>query len=177
MKIYLRFLLPVLICCGSGPSATAQDTTKNKIPCTMPEAKQFDFWVGEWDLEWDGANNTKVKGFNTIQKILGGCVIQENFKDPSAAFLGISVSMYNPRMNKWQQTWVDNQGSYLDFTGEFKDGKMTLQREFTVKNKKISQRMIFYNITEKQFDWNWEHSGDDGKTWSLDWKIHYTRKS
>ena len=36
---------------------------------------------------------------------------------------GLSVSLFNARSGKWQQTWVDNEGAYLDFVGEFKDGR------------------------------------------------------
>ena len=32
---------------------------------------------------------------------------------------------------KWKQTWVDNEGGYLDFVGESKDGQMILSREAT----------------------------------------------
>jgi hypothetical protein len=82
------------------------------------------------------------------------------------------------RSGKWKQTWVDNQGSYLDFTGEFKDGQMILGREVQKKDgTKIMQRMVFKNITPNSFDWSWEASNDGGKTWQVQWPIHYTRKS
>jgi len=72
---------------------------------------------------------------------------------------------------------VDNSGGYLEFAGGFEDKKMILSRELITKdNKKVKQRMIFYNITENKLDWNWEKSTDDGKTWQLAWKIHYSRK-
>ena len=45
------------------------------MPCSAPEARQFDFWLGEWDLTWgkDG------RGKNVITSIYDGCVIQERF--------------------------------------------------------------------------------------------------
>jgi hypothetical protein len=90
--------------------------------------------------------------------------------------VGKSFSVYNPRKNLWQQTWVDNYGSYLVFTGGYEEDKMTLVREVVnPEGKKIMQRMIFYNIDENSFDWNWEKSTDEGKSWELSWKIHYTR--
>jgi hypothetical protein len=163
---------------GLSASARGQDNTKKGVPCALPEAGQFDFWVGDWDLEWDGPDHAKVKGSNTVQKILDGCVIQENFSDPSTSFTGMSVSMFNTHLNKWQQTWVDNQGSYLDFVGEFSGGRMVLERKALKKDgTDFLHRMIFYNISAKQLDWNWEKSEDKGKTWNLMWKIHYVRKS
>lgn len=89
---------------------------------------------------------------------------------------GRSYSVYNPRTGKWHQTWVDNQGGYLDFTGQWKDDRMVLSRSFEAKGKKIMQRMVWYNISHQKFDWNWERSEDGGKTWKVNWQIHYTRK-
>lgn len=156
-------------------NAAAQANVK---PCSTPEARQFDFWVGEWELTWSDGKGGLTVGSNSVTQLFDGCAIQENFKDTTQSFFGMSVSMYSTLLNKWQQTWVDNQGAYLDFVGEFKDGKMVLERSFTTpKGKKISQRMIFYNITENEMDWNWEKSDDEGKTWTVAWKIHYKRKN
>jgi hypothetical protein len=76
----------------------------------------------------------------------------------------------------WHQTWVDNQGAYLDFTGEFGDGKMILSRHATVKGQEILQRMVWSNITPDSFDWSWERSDDDGTTWKVLWPLQYVRK-
>ena len=170
MKIFTTYfiiflLFPVL--------SFAQDN--NQKPCSSAEASQFDFWVGEWNLTWQDKDGNTLTGSNNITKILNGCVIEENFKGGN--FIGKSVSVYNPNKIVWQQTWVDNGGSYLEFVGGFEDGKMTLSREITTEeNKKIMQRMIFYNIANNELDWNWEKSTDNGKTWQLAWKIHYSRK-
>ncbi len=146
--------------------------------CSSPEAKQFDFWVGDWKAEWKNDDGSTATGSNTIRKILGGCVVEENFNgNPAISLIGRSLSLYNSRRNIWQQTWVDNEGSYLDFTGNFENGKMTLSRDaITPKGKTIQQRMVFYNIEKNKFDWDWEISKDDGKNWELKWRIHYTRK-
>ena len=86
-----------------------------------PELRQFDFWLGEWDLTWGESG----RGINRITAVLDNRVIQEEFDGtPSTPLRGLSVSTYNAQMGKWQQTWVDNTGSYLDFVGEFVDGKM-----------------------------------------------------
>ncbi|MCP4138898.1 MAG: DUF1579 domain-containing protein [Chloroflexi bacterium] len=137
------------------------------------ETRQFDFWLGDWDLSWGEDGH----GTNCVSSILDGCVIQEEFDgSPSIPLKGISLSTYNARLGKWQQTWVDNSGSYLDLIGEFADGKMTLSREATIEGKAVQQRMVFYNISQNKLDWNWERSDDDGESWQVLWKIHYQRK-
>lgn len=176
MKIEKFLFMSVLFTIIASLSALAQN---NEKPCSYPEAKQFDFWVGTWKAEWTDKNGNESEGTNTIKKILGGCVVEENFDgNPGTPLIGKSMSVYVPRLKKWKQTWVDNSGGYLDFTGEFEMGKMILSRDFLNKDgKKISQRMVYYNINKESFDWNWERSMDDGKTWKVMWKIHYTRKS
>jgi hypothetical protein len=53
---------------------------------------------------------------------------------------------------------------------------MTLSRDAIVRGEQCRQRMVWYNIEESQFDWNWERSDDGGQTWRVLWQIHYTRK-
>ncbi|MCX6169323.1 MAG: hypothetical protein NTX65_08285 [Ignavibacteriales bacterium] len=171
MKTILFFLVTITVTFNI-------DAQSNKVPCSEPEASQFDFWIGSWNLEWKDKKGDIQHGTNTVIKILGSCVIEENFVGPGATpYLGRSMSVFSTNTNKWQQTWVDNQGGYLDFIGEFKDGKMILSRSFTINNVKTIQRMVYYNITKDSFNWNWENSTDDGKTWNLLWQISYKRKS
>ena len=147
--------------------------------CSEPEQKQLEFWVGDWDLTWPGQNGGEAgHGTNSIKRVLDGCVVQENFSgEKSMQLRGTSVSLFDARSGKWKQTWVDNEGSYLDFTGEFKEGKMVLSREFIKPDgSKLQQRMVFRNITPNELDWSWERSLDGGKTWQVMWPIHYKRK-
>jgi hypothetical protein len=164
----LSFLVALLL----GASAEAG------APCSAPEAKQFDFWVGEWKVRWDAtsAGDPGGTGHNRIAMILDGCVIEENFStDEAQPLVGHSVSVWSPQRRRWLQTWVDNQGSYLDFTGEFKDGKMILARQgLDGKGEAISQRMIFENIAADRFDWRWEAARGGGE-WKLAWHLHYER--
>lgn len=130
---------------------------------------QFDFWLGEWNVTWgeDGS------GTNRIERILGDKIIQEKFT--GGDLHGLSFSAYDAERSVWCQTWVDNNGSYLDFTGKFEDGKMILSRDAIVRGEACKQRMVWYNIEAKQFDWNWERSDDGGETWRVLWQIKYKR--
>ena len=154
----------------------AQQPAPPANPCTASQQKQFDFWVGEWDLTWPGKKpGESGHGTNNIKRIMDGCVVQENFSGGDAHLRGTSVSTFDLTSNEWKQTWVDNEGGYLDFVGEFKDSQMILQREATVSGKKILQRMVWKNITSSDLDWSWESSIDGGKTWQVNWPIHYKR--
>lgn len=142
-------------------------------PCSTPEAAQFDFWLGTWSGIY---SDTLKPVLNIISKPIGNCLIEENFFDPNNSFRGKSLSAYNAKTKKWQQTWVDNTGAYISLTGEFNDGKMQLFNEMIkADGKKIIQRMLYFNITDTSFDWSWEASADNGITWATNWKIHYKR--
>jgi hypothetical protein len=172
------FMAMMLVTLCAGQSQPASD--KPVAPCSEAQQKQLDFWVGSWDLTWPGNSSGEIAhGTNNVTRILAGCVVQENFSGGTAMPLrGMSVSLFNPRSGKWQQTWVDNEGAYLDFVGEFKDGQMTLSREVTKPDgSKVIQRMVYKNIMPTEFDWSWESSSDGGKTWKVIWPIHYQKKS
>jgi hypothetical protein len=143
-------------------------------PCADPKAAEFDFWIGEWAATWgeDG------RGTNVVSKVLGGCVVLENFTDldPDAeSLVGMSVSTYVAGESCWKQTWVDNQGSYLDFRGGRTDEGMVLGRDTVIDGKPVRQRMVWYDITDDAFEWHWDRSEDGGRTWKTLWHIHYRR--
>ncbi|MEQ8360556.1 MAG: hypothetical protein RH860_13790 [Cytophagales bacterium] len=149
--------------------------------CSFAQSDAFDFWIGDWELTWQGTNNEIQKGENKIESILNKKVIQENFTslegDESSRFKGKSWTVYNPNTDKWKQTWVDNSGAYLDFEGFFEDDLKGFKRSFTDKNGTVRyQRMIFYEIKEASFVWDWQ-SSPDAKNWTLVWRINYQRKS
>jgi hypothetical protein len=180
MRKTIHICLSVLLLFGSMPARQASNTTAAQpSPCAAPQQKQLDFWVGEWDLTWPGNNPGEVgHGTNSIKRVMDGCVVEENFSGGDSMHLrGKSVSMYVPQAGKWKQTWVDNEGGYLDFVGEFEDGQMILAREATRPDgTRVLQRMVFKNIRATEFDWSWEASKDGGKTWVVNWPIHYRRQ-
>jgi hypothetical protein len=184
MKPLLHLAVPVLafaqIALAQASSATrTPQPSQPPNPCTLAEQKQFDFWVGTWDASWPGAKEGEVDhGSNQITRVLDNCVVQENFNGGDSMHLrGMSVSLFDPRSNQWKQTWVDNEGGYLDFVGEFKDGRMVLSREvIRPDGTHLRQRMVCKNITPTDFDWSWESSTDAGKTWQVQWPIHYQRR-
>jgi hypothetical protein len=146
-----------------------------------PELRQLAFWVGEWDAT--GRSRTtpgkdvwaETKASNSIAWILDGHVVHESFT--MGGFKGMSVSTYSVPGAKWQQTWVDNQGGYIDLRGGMQGDKMILTTLPKPKVPNRFSRMIFENIKKDSFDWNWESSSDGGKTWELGWHLHYTRKN
>lgn len=145
--------------------------------CDSAQARQFDFWVGDWDLTFQDEGKTATS-HNRISKILDGCALLEEFSGPPGTPLqGRSLSTYDRLTHRWKQTWVDNDATYLDFSGGFADGRMILSREAQKDGKRFLQRMVWQGIRADAFEWLWQRSDDDGRTWTTAWKIDYRRSA
>jgi hypothetical protein len=143
-------------------------------PCaTRPEAAQFDFWLGEWNVANPQGQNI---GTNKITRVLGQCVVFEEFSE----FLGgggKSFNLFNAPKNRWEQTWVDDRGGVLHFAGAFKDGAMRLTgMSNNSEGKPVSHRMSYTPQADGRVRQLWESSTDEGKTWAVVFDGLYVRK-
>ena len=140
-------------------------------PCPAPEAKQFDFWIGDWDVFTpDG----KLAGTNRIAKIYG-CVLHESWK--AAKMEGQSFNIYDPDRGMWHQTWVDSTGSLLVIEGAFRDGSMRLS-DATLPGKKDAKQLneiIWTPNADGSVRQHWRVSADGGKTWTTSFDGKYVR--
>ena len=59
---------------------SAQTIFSQKLPCSKPEYRQFDFWIGEWEAY--GVNGQKA-GDSKISLILDSCIILEEWTSAS----------------------------------------------------------------------------------------------
>jgi tetratricopeptide (TPR) repeat protein len=150
-----------------------QDLIERQIaPCRfMPEAKQFDFWIGDWDVF--NVQGQKV-GVNSIQSIADGCGLLENWTS-TLKNNGKSINYFDPSTGKWYQFWIGSGGGALRFEGAFKDGAMRFEGVTTANGKSILNRLTFSKIDDKTVRQFAEISSDDGKTWSVSYDFKYVR--
>ena len=67
--------------------------SNNAYPCmTRPEARQFDFWIGDWEVYNNLYPNHRV-GTSKIESISGGCSILENWEAFQTANSGKSQKL------------------------------------------------------------------------------------
>lgn len=146
-------------------------------PCGQSEARQFNFWLGHWTGRFS-SNGKPVTSSNHVTAIYDGCVIAEQFDGaPGSPLKGMSHSVFDANTRRWKQTWVDNSGAYLDFTGGWEADRMILTREVERNGQKFQQRMVWFDIRPDAFNWHWERSDDGGKTWRVNWRVEYQRKT
>ena len=142
----------------------------------LDPARQFDFWLGEWDCSWRDGDGNEGGATNTVYPDLDGRVIVESFDArPFSEYQGMSFTMYDPALGRWRQTWVDNGGRYLDLTGGHDDGVMDLRHRGEQDGLIAEFRALWHSIRRDRFDWAWERSLDDGETWTTLWAMEYVR--
>ncbi len=182
-----RTILPLVLTSCSAPAMRPPPATTlaTKPACASPEHRQLDFWIGDWDVrirarqspssdEWGEA-----KGTQHVESILDGCAIAEHFAadGPKEPWAGKSYSVWQPQLGKWRQTWVDDGGSYLAFTGGIENGVMTLYGEpRTVKDLSVQMRMVFMDVTLDMLRWEWQRSTDGWQTFTVMMTIDYKRR-
>lgn len=108
---------------GLAGSAVGQTPAPAKPACAAPENRQFDFWVGRWDVYPTGQD--KLVAHSLIEKLYGGCTIRENWM-PLNKDGGGSLNMYDPADGRWHQTWQDSSNARAEFDGGLVNGKMVL---------------------------------------------------
>ncbi len=163
---------------GQAPPAA----TGAAAPCAVPEARQFDFWIGEWEmvsrfLQPDG-KWTEEKATDSVRPVLNGCALYQEWKGTVAGqpLHGISLTSYAPGERQWQQAWSDDSGpSLYVFTGGMEGDRMVLSRQVVVDGKPVVRRQVYSNIRPDGFDWAYEQSTEAGG-WTPLWTIRYTRK-
>lgn len=138
------------------------------------DGTELDFWIGTWVVAWDGGHGT-----NRLSRILGDHVIHERFEgadhDGTGPLHGESWSVFDPARALWRQTWVDDQGGYLDLAGDLVDGWFAFVRAAPERGETARQRMVFRDVESDRFRWTWEFSPDGGATWTTRWEIAYRR--
>jgi len=146
-------------------------------PCdSRPEARQFDFWVGEWDVVVSG----KPAGTNRIEKILNGCVLQENWTGAGpAGASGKSWNWYDIGDRKWHQLWLVSGGTpHLALAGGFSGDVMKYEgTSVGPGGATVQNRLQFFKLADGGVRQFWEQSRDGGKTWVTAFDGEYRKKS
>jgi hypothetical protein len=174
--IFLTVIL-VSIC-----EATFGQNPSNPFPC-MNEKKlrEFDFWVGEWDVYKNGTN--ALVGESKIEIASGGCMVLENWTAKgSVPSNGKSMNYVNSSTGKWEQLWIGSGGININNPQKFVNGEYTENamrftfEQLSPKNEKQIGRFIFFNLGPNEVRQFNEVSNDNGKTWTTVYDFLYKRK-
>lgn len=169
-------LLYLLLILATYTSAASQQLVQ-RSPCVTDSVyRQFDFWIGEWDVY--GKNGRKA-GDSRIEIILDSCIILENWTSANGGYAGKSFNTYNAVSRQWQQTWVDNRGGSTEFLeGRYENRRMVfLTKPYLYsKDTMAIRRLTFYNLAPGKVRQHGEISKDAARTWTTEYDLEYRRK-
>ena len=139
-------------------------------PCATEEYRQFDFWLGAWNVV---SPQAQPLGTNTITESLDGCMLIENWESASGGQKGMSINYYDNQEKIWTQIFRDNSGNIANWptiTGGFTDGSMVLE---SAEDAQPRTRWIWTRQDDGRVRQMAESSSDGGDTWTVVWDSYY----
>lgn len=156
------------------PLAGAATAPAPQPGCRAPEARQFDFWVGDWTVK-DPAG--KLAGTNLVTHEYGNCVVQEHWHSSSPEQIGSSFSIFDRRSKRWHQTWVDNYGTLLLMDGGLQGRAMVLRGASRMRNGRATiERTTWTPLNDGRVHQLWDYSTDRGHHWTVRFDGFYSRR-
>jgi hypothetical protein len=159
--------------------------------CNSPEARQFDFWIGKWEIQQKILNQDgswlELPARNSVATALDGCALVEHWRGKVKFFWegmndvesmeGLSVRAYDPQSGKWRLHWMSSRTPRFGnaFEGNFHGGRGEFFSTRQGPRGKQLSRITFSNITKNSVHWDLAISNDDGKTWTTLWIMEMRR--
>ena len=143
------------------------------------ESTQFDFWLGDWDIEMSGIPDMSIKrkGRDSVKTLLEGRLIEESMsRNHDGVNFQRGYLTYLGRDKVWQHIVYDTKWGEYRFTGKKVGSNFVLETpdDFI---RPMKHRETFSNIKENSFTYTWESSSNKGKTWTEVWHLEYKRAS
>ena len=162
-------------------AATARASPDSSKPVPPPEASQFDFLIGTWDVVSEPnipGVPAKVYGRWTAQKSADGFMVVDEYRisdgSGGTAYLGETYRVYNPKAKRWEYRFVEPfSGTWHEGTA-VKEGTEMHLTQGTPGGGGMTQ-IRYYDISRDHFSWVSQRSRDGGKTWTAGAKIEATR--
>jgi hypothetical protein len=140
--------------------------------CETGEHRQFDFWVGRWDVYRSDTN--QLVAHSLIEKLYGGCAVRENWMPLNGFGAGGSLNSYRPEKKKWRQVYTGAANGWAEYSGGMDRDAMVLVGTQIMPNGTRTPVRITYKRGESgsilQIG---EQSPDGGESWQLRYHFIY----
>lgn len=172
MKYHSPIAAAVLaIVSASNASAQAPAAANCK---TDPAFAQMDFAVGHWDVTANGEKDAEVR----IEKVLDDCAIAETWKAVKPKGDGRGLFVYSAMLQNWSYLWAANTPSTTAFKGNLtKPGEILFSTVKPLPNGVMRLRHWTLNaLPDGRIRELSVGSNDDGKTWTTEYELFWTKK-
>lgn len=158
---------------AAGSPVLAQSAAAPPPPaCESAEHRQFDFWVGQWDVYRPDTNQLVARSL--IEKLYGGCAVRENWMPLNGFGAGGSLNSYRPEEKMWRQVYTGAGNGWAEYQGGMEGEAMVLTGIQSMPNGSKTPVRITYKRGEVgSVHQIGEQSSDEGKTWQLRYHFIY----
>ena len=176
--MYARLAAALLICSFTPALADAPP---------RDGSRDFDFEVGTWKTHvkrlvhpLTGSTTwVEMEGVSVVRPVWGGRanLLELEADGPSGHFQGLSLRLYNPETRLWSLNFASASNGTLTIpaVGQFKDGRGEFYNKETLNGRPILVRFVISDITPTSCHFEQAFSGDEGKTWEVNWVATDTR--
>jgi hypothetical protein len=182
-----KWFIAIFLGVALGPAARAQVPDAVQPPWDFPEARQFDFWLGEWRvnnrfIQNDGTWQDDGFAHVRIYSILDGKGVLEFWDGEirgGTPLRGFSLRYYDAEAQQWMLAlnWpAPNRPNFGRLEGAFRHGRgefFTTSAD-TAGTETIS-RYSFSDVSPDALRWDDGYSRDGGLTWRDNWVMEFTR--
>jgi hypothetical protein len=172
-------------------AAWPQQPSASGAACDWPESREFDFWIGEWEV----LNRHRAQGqddptwyqtgmaTDRVFAAVGGCATVERWygKLSFDEIVGFSVRAFDPATAQWSLVllWP---GRNRPVFGTLKGGFRHHRGEFftegaDAQGRAVLSRFTFSDIRPDALRWDAAVSHDSGLTWRSNWIMEFTRRA
>jgi hypothetical protein len=145
-----------------------------------PESKQFDFLLGQWELDVQPKVSGIAAAIHGVPRLAGtwkawrtldGLAVEDELRVVDASGNPISLShalrTYSKSEGRWKAQGLDAYRSHFsESSGQFQGGEMRLNgRSLDAEGRPVLTRIRYYDIGPNGFRMQQDRSGDDGRTW------------
>lgn len=157
----------------SGCAHAETEATTASAPaaaCANSEHRQFDFWIGEWNVVFSATN--EAAGHSVVESLYQGCTLRENWTG-RGGYSGGSLNAYDPSDGKWKQTWVGSDGAVSFYTGRREGESMVFLAQGVENGAAHLLRMTFTPLADGAVRQHIERSNDGGVSWADEYDLRY----
>ena len=153
--------------------AATTSGAQQSSPCTSSQLRQFDFWIGDWEVI---DSRGQRLGSNRIERILNGCVLYESWTGVSGT-RGHSFNAWDPSDTMWHQSWFDNEGTILNISGGMINGEMVMEGErHLADGTRQLERITWTPNADGTIRQLWQSSRDQGMRWTVVFDALYRKR-
>lgn len=185
------------LCIGLGvivaASSFASTSVAQSRACADPRARDFDFWIGDWDIRQSFRRQDgtwlELPARTSVTAALEGCALVERWTGQVMFFWegmtepepvsGLSVRAYDPTTAQWYIHWMDTRVPRFDqpYVGTFANGRGEFFRRWETPEGNRVGRVTFHDMTANSVEWALAISSDGRRSWQTIWTMRMHRRA